>query len=278
MLVLNKFAIVPEHFLLITRHFKPQTHLLEADDLDATYACIRAYHNYGDVKNIGSQGVVEEGRELFAFFNCGEHSGASQPHRHLQLLPVARMRDGLDRASSGGVDAASPSWGVLADRLVGREGYETKGVGGEDLPFVTFAERIREELEPGDLHTIYLRLYRKACAAVVAAGLGTGSGNGDGDGDELSRAYISAGGEGVEARISYNLALTRNTMVLLPRTAEGSVVVDQDGREVGRLALNGTVLAGTALVKSQQEWDALRRDPGQLWDVMGKIGVKPAKL
>jgi ATP adenylyltransferase len=41
----------------------------------------------------------------------------------------------------------------------------------------------------------------------------------------------------------------------------------------GRLALNGTVLAGTALAKNQAEWDALRDDPGQLLAVLGKIGV-----
>lgn len=79
--VLNKFAIVPEHFILATKEFRPQTHLLEEDDLGAAYACLKAYRT--------------EGRELFGFFNSGEHSGASQPHRHIQFLPVASMLEGL---------------------------------------------------------------------------------------------------------------------------------------------------------------------------------------
>jgi ATP adenylyltransferase len=81
-LVLNKFAIVREHFILATKAFKEQTDLLEADDLGATYACLKEWRVHG--------------KELFAFFNSGEHSGASQPHRHIQLLPVESMTEGLN--------------------------------------------------------------------------------------------------------------------------------------------------------------------------------------
>jgi ATP adenylyltransferase len=66
-LVLNKFAIVPGHFILATKAFKEQTHLLEEDDLAVTFACLQAWRKCG--------------LDLFAFFNSGEHSGASQPHR-----------------------------------------------------------------------------------------------------------------------------------------------------------------------------------------------------
>lgn len=237
--MLNKFAIVPEHFLLITRDFKQQTHLLDAQDLAATYACIRAYHEYT------TEGCERE--ELFAFFNCGPHSGASQPHRHLQLLPVARMRDGLE----GG------EWNVLADKLI----EPGPGPGENKLPFATFGESIREHMEPQELRATYLRLYRRACAAIGA-------------GDGPSEEELASKPDGVETAISYNMAITRNAMVISPRVAEASVVVDKEGHEVGKLSLNGTVLAGTALVKSQSEWDALRTDPNQLCDILVKIGVR----
>lgn len=233
--MLNKFAIVPEHFLLITRTFKQQTHLLGADDLAAAHACIRAYHDHEG-----------RGQELFVFFNSGEHSGASQPHRHLQLLPVDKMRDGL--AEAGGAD-----WTVLADRLA--DGDKEGSVSAE-LPLATFAERIASDVEPEALRSAYVRLYRRACAA---AGL-----------DKSELGDLAA--DGVPAKISYNLGMTRNSLVVCPRVAEGDVVRSRDGEEVGRLALNGTVLAGTALVKSEAEWDALRADPGQLRRVLGKIG------
>jgi ATP adenylyltransferase len=57
---------------------------------------------------------------------------------------------------------------------------------------------------------------------------------------------------------------------------EGTAVVAGDGgekKDVGKLALNGTVLAGTALVKTQEEWDALRAEPEQLLEILGRIGV-----
>ena len=50
----------------------------------------------------------ENGEELFGFFNSGQYSGASQPHRHIQFLPVESMRSGLGKDSD---------WRVLADIL-----------------------------------------------------------------------------------------------------------------------------------------------------------------
>ncbi|KAK7736965.1 bifunctional AP-4-A phosphorylase/ADP sulfurylase [Cytospora paraplurivora] len=283
-LLLNKFAIVPEHFLVITNSFEKQTDLLQAGDLAATYACIKAYR--------------EEGLELFAFFNSGPHSGASQPHRHLQLLPVERMRDGLAEEQEGEWEGAAAGagaggrrpagWDLLADRLAAAGDASEYGSSGSVLPFVTFSERLGKEMSPRSLRSVYLRLYRQACAAVegrpippakrprVAAA---------GKGDE-ERSYSSEeeyededeDGLETEARISYNIAMTHDAMIILPRLAEGDIIRDGEGKEVGRLALNGTVLAGTALVKSQAEWDALEGDGGaQLWEILEKIGVKPSK-
>ncbi|KAL8303249.1 hypothetical protein RB600_006934 [Gaeumannomyces tritici] len=244
-LVLNKFAVVPEHFILATASFEPQAHLLSAADLAAARACVDAYHDASSADGGGGS--------LFVFFNSGPHSGASQPHRHLQLLPVDRMRDGLPPGSG---------WRVLADALLPDDGDgDNDGAqGGDDdsllLPFRCFAERLDGAGGDGSgeaLRAAYLRLYRRACEEV----LGTAAAEEEEEG---------------EARISYNLAMTRDVMALCPRRAEGGPVVAGDGgEEVGRLALNGTVLAGTALVKSQAEWDALRADPGQLVRVLARI-------
>jgi ATP adenylyltransferase len=83
LIVVNKFPIIKEHFILATKKNKKQTHFLEQDDLEATYACLRKWAEASG----GEQ-------QLFAFFNSGDHSGASQPHRHLQFLPVDAMREG----------------------------------------------------------------------------------------------------------------------------------------------------------------------------------------
>ncbi|KAI1169777.1 HIT-like domain-containing protein [Nemania sp. FL0916] len=222
-LVLNKFAVVPEHFILATTEFKPQTHLLERCDVDAAYACVQAYRNAG--------------QELFVFFNSGRHSGASQPHRHLQLLPVERMKDGLEEVERGS------DWTILADEVCGRENI---------LPFTVFTSPISAEMDADAKHATYLSLYKQAVRAATA--------------------NVEAVEEG-EAQISYNLAMTTTCMALCPRTAEGRPITSHDGDEVGAIALNGTVLAGTALVKNEAEWHALTTDNTVLTSVLGGIGV-----
>ncbi|KAK4155731.1 ATP adenylyltransferase-domain-containing protein [Chaetomidium leptoderma] len=223
-------------------------------DLDVAYACINAYHHHhhhDDDDSGGEQNGAEEaekGGGLYVFFNSGAASGSSQPHRHLQLLPVRCMREGLLEGDEGG----RGGWEVLAGGLVEDE------VRGR-VPFQTFAEGISGE-EGVDLEGVYRRLYRRACEAVLGSGF-------DGTVDD-----------GREARVDYNLAMTRDVMVIAPRVAEGTTVssrVKEDGgrKVVGTLALNGTVLAGTALVKTREEWDALRAEPEQLVELLGRIGV-----
>lgn len=98
-IVLNKFPIIEQHFILATKSFKEQTDPLEQDDLMATYSCIKAW-------NSSASNDLE--RRLYAFFNSGDHSGASQPHRHIQFLPVECMRDGQ----------GSYEWDVLMDSIL----------------------------------------------------------------------------------------------------------------------------------------------------------------
>ncbi|KAL1888600.1 bifunctional AP-4-A phosphorylase/ADP sulfurylase [Sporothrix stenoceras] len=237
-LVLNKFAVSQDHAILATTAWRPQSHLLEASDMEAAYVCIQAYADCSE--------------ELYVFYNSGKYSGASQPHRHLQLLPVSQMREGLKGDSEG-------EWSVLADRLLGSDSHE--------VPFYVAAARLRGDDGTGDapsaerLHAIYLDLYRQARAAAQGTSAAI----------EAADGYNTVAEERGElpASISYNLALTHHTMALLPRTAEGGTDNQYS------LSLNGTVLAGTALVKNEAEWDALRSDPTQLGGVLAQIGVSP---
>ncbi len=241
--MLNKFAVVPEHFILATREFKPQTHVLEADDLAATLACIRAYEQEpSESESEPSPHGSGSGHGLFAFFNCGEHSGASQPHRHIQLLPVARMRDGLRPDSP---------WEVLATKL-----------STSAAPFATFSEPISHQMPPKELHDIYIRLYKQAVDAVAR--------------HSGSAAHKDAPEFGQTA-ISYNMAMTRDTLTVCPRLAEGGTLTNREtGQVVGMLSLNGTMLAGTALVKTEAEWDTLRNEPHEIVNVLRRVGVPQA--
>lgn len=75
--LLNKFNVVDNHLLIVTRAFESQTDLLNLNDFAALWFCLQEI-----------DGLV--------FFNGGEAAGASQPHKHLQLIPFPFMEKTLD--------------------------------------------------------------------------------------------------------------------------------------------------------------------------------------
>jgi ATP adenylyltransferase len=241
LLVLNKFPIIVEHFILATKTNKQQTHILEQDDLEATYACLKAWQD-GEAQG--------KRRRLFAFFNSGEHSGASQPHRHLQFLPVENMAD--DEQSSG--------WDPLIDIILSRDtsfGLRQQSA----IPFTHFAVRLPANPTGPQLLNIYNDLYKAAKHAVdVFIAINPGS---------LTLNPTNAG----SLPISYNLAMTLEGMAICPRRAEGSMLRRDDGTEIGFIALNGTTLGGTLMVKHQEEWDVLRAQPEKLESILEAIGI-----
>ncbi len=66
--LLNKFNVVDYHLLMITREFEEQETLLNLNDFAALWACL----------------LKVDG---LAFYNSGKIAGASQRHKHLQLVP-----------------------------------------------------------------------------------------------------------------------------------------------------------------------------------------------
>lgn len=241
-LVLNKFPVIPDHFILATREYKEQTDLLEKDDLAAAYKCLESYR--------------ENGEELFGFFNSGEHSGASQPHRHIQFLPVDSMRTGIQ----GG-----PTWNILADKFLNNNGMIgmiftfLTWANFLDLPFMSFTSQVPKNATSSQLHNLYLAMHAKACQIATLN-------------NSLSKTTRKE-----ESPISYNLGLTNHVMVLCPRTSEGPKISSATGDMIGPIALNGTILGGTLLVKNEEEWHALRNDESKLMDVLSAIGTPPAK-
>ncbi|KAI9717108.1 MAG: bifunctional AP-4-A phosphorylase/ADP sulfurylase [Chrysothrix sp. TS-e1954] len=245
-LVLNKYPIIPNHFILATKTNKQQTHQLEEDDIGLTYECLKAWETQ-------QKGEDDPGR-LFAFFNSGEHSGASQPHRHVQFLPEEDMRSGL----------ASGEWSLLADQLVSADvpEFEISTTAQLKLPFVAFGARFSpSSATSNNLHQLYVQLYDAALQSVhryIAAH------------HESMRLHPSNGGD---MSISYNLAMTTTCMVICPRRSEGSMITRDDGSELDFVALNGTVLGGTLMVKNEELWQLLKRHPLRLEKVLEACGV-----
>ena len=75
-LLLNKFPVVPEHLLLVTKKFKPQTSALEPKDLLTAYRLLQDLDDEDEmIRNV-------------VFYNCGPSSGSSQDHKHLQMFKL----------------------------------------------------------------------------------------------------------------------------------------------------------------------------------------------
>lgn len=73
--VLNKFNVVERHLLIVTRRFEEQDSLLTPADFDALWLCMTEFNALG-------------------FYNGGAAGGASQRHKHLQIVPLPLAPEG----------------------------------------------------------------------------------------------------------------------------------------------------------------------------------------
>jgi len=210
--LLNKYSVVEEHFLLVTKEFKSQTSPLDPSDLVQAYLLLRAAH--------------KTGKHIFAFYNCGDQSGASQAHKHMQFLPT-ESEDGppIERlARAAHVDKEDTPFALSA------------------LPFANHVRRLalststtHAELEPA-LSQAFIELLDLSISTVRHAASAAAD-----DSEQPPRG------------LSYNVVLTLGHLYVFPRR-----------RETHRLAVSGEALsvnalgfAGYMLVKSQEELQAV---------------------
>ncbi|MFM0174279.1 ATP adenylyltransferase family protein [Paraburkholderia sediminicola] len=67
--LLNKFNVIDNHLLIVTRDFESQDALLNLADFESLIACMAEFDGIG-------------------FYNAGAAAGASQAHKHLQIIPL----------------------------------------------------------------------------------------------------------------------------------------------------------------------------------------------
>jgi ATP adenylyltransferase len=67
--LLNKFSVLREHLLVVTREHEEQRDLLDERDFEALAICM-------------------EDAEVLTFYNGGTEAGASQAHKHLQVVTL----------------------------------------------------------------------------------------------------------------------------------------------------------------------------------------------
>ncbi|RIK96012.1 MAG: phosphorylase [Proteobacteria bacterium] len=241
--VLNKFPVLDDHLLLVTRAYVDQEVLLDAADCAAL-----------------ALGLAEI--DGLAFYNGGRMAGASQPHKHMQLVrpplqggrrPPRSEPEASEVQLQGGrrpprsepeaseVEAAVDGAGAFAIPM------EARLRGGDALPFAhaftaldpALFER-RDAAGPLLLDAYY--------ALLAAAGL-----------------HVVAGPDGPRASAPYNLLATRRWMFVVPRRA---------GRFEG-LAVNALGFAGSLFARGDAEREALVRC-GPMNVLRAVAGVAPA--
>lgn len=161
--LLNKFNVVDHHVLIVTREFEHQRETLTLRDFEALWTCM-------------SQG------DALGFYNGGTIAGASQAHKHLQLVP-------LPLASRGPAVPIEPLIGASAvEKSVGRS---------ESLPFAHALARVSVDVtrSPAEAANETLDLYQQLLSAAGVAG-STGHPR------------------------PYNLLVSRDWMLVVPRTRE----------------------------------------------------------
>lgn len=134
--ILNKFPVIDRHLLVVTRAFVDQETPLALEDFEALWRCLPR----------GSR------RAALGFYNSGRTAGASQPHRHLQVVPLPL----------GGASTGTPF-----ERAFAAAGSRLAPLPG--LPFRHLAVRLEDLPDAGD-QDLAARAYRLYLDALRSLG------------------------------------------------------------------------------------------------------------
>lgn len=163
--LLNKFNIIDHHLLIVTRAFEEQESFLTVPDFEAMWACLAEI-----------DGLV--------FYNSGKMAGASQRHKHLQLVPLPLVPN----------EAKIPIQPAMASANF------QDGIG--KISQFPFNHAIAK------LDTTWIQSPSDAAQATLACY------------DNLLRAVGLAGEDPIQPGFPYNLLATREWIMIVPRSQE----------------------------------------------------------
>ncbi|HWT38130.1 MAG TPA: DUF4922 domain-containing protein [Paraburkholderia sp.] len=202
--LLNKFNVIDHHLLIVTRDFQRQEALLNLADFEALMRCMAGFDGIG-------------------FYNAGPEAGASQPHKHLQIVPLPL----------GGSEPPVPVEPLLAQAAADAPAARVPG-----LPFRhAFARLALDPAAPAAAKTA-LGCYRALLEAVGVSA-------------------VEVDGEPCHAT-PYNLLVTRRWMLVVPRSTERA-----EGVSVNALGFAGSLFVRDAahleLIERLGPMNVLRR-------------------
>ncbi|SCV68400.1 BQ2448_521 [Microbotryum intermedium] len=241
-LLLNKFCIVPRHFLLVTKEFEKQEMPLTPLQLLATYSVL---------KSLGTR------EKHLAFYNCGPLSGASCVAR-VQFIPL-----------SNGV--------APFDNFI-RENKPSKPNDPFQLPlpYASFTVMLSPSSN-GDLVS-YLGMTFLSLLDLMIEHLRRASlANSSSEGSSSDRTTTATGSttprppssKGGFSGLSYNLIMTEKYLQIIPRSKENW---SASGSE-HQVSVNSLAFAGMLLVKDKNVLDEVKKVG--VMSVLKEVGVDP---
>lgn len=207
-ILLNKFNVLPNHILIVTTDFQPQTEQLNEKDFEVLWMCLRNVNGFG-------------------FYNCGANAGPSQPHKHIQFVPLPLEDDETELPFLKLMD----NYETLDERA-GRDKERSFLISG--LQYKHAYSPLPKHLDdhPDQVGQRLVELYREL----------------------LTQVQLNHGSKSDSLNEHHNMLLSTRWMLVVPRTREG-----MEG-----LSGNGLVFAGIFFVKDQQRFYRLAAiGPGQ---------------
>lgn len=207
--LLNKFNVLPQHLLIVTRAFVAQETLLDATDFAALVLALREIDGLG-------------------FYNGGAIAGASQAHKHLQMVPLPLEGGGAGTPTQAPTKVPTK---VPMEALFGNA--HAMADGAMEIPALPFRHAFArldlvDEAQPLEhAAQMALRRYRKLLETSGVACV-----------DRHGAAYQGA---------PYNLLVTRRWMLIVPRSAE---------RAEG-ISVNSLGFAGSFFVRDAAQLETL---------------------
>lgn len=198
--LLNKFNVVDYHLLIVTREFEEQENWLTLRDFEAMLACMAEF-------------------EGLAFYNGGAIAGASQRHKHLQLVPLPLVPSGAK---------------IPIEPLIAAAEFEDSIGTIPGFPFVHAMARLDPTWtrSPASGARKTLELYRRL---LRATGL-----QAEEQAEEQANSNRQTG--------AYNFLATREWMLVVPRSREF----------FESISINSLGFAGALLVRNQEQLKTLQ--------------------
>lgn len=212
--LLNKYNVVDDHLLIITREFESQENLLTLPDFQALGACMAEF-------------------DSLAFYNSGKIAGASQRHKHLQLVPLPLIPNAAM--------AANNPIKIPIDSAIASAQFDGKVVG--TIPDFGFQHALAK-LDPSWVNypvesaTTLLESY---FALLEAVGIQSG--------DQITEKLSG----------SYNFLATREWMLVVPRIKE----------KFHNISVNSLGFAGAMLAKDREQMEIIKQNTPLT--ILGKV-------